>query len=504
MLNIQNVTVFSGMCFLSLICKALSLSTNSASLTASIEPFSSFIDELDATAYDVFLKNDSSNICVSKNIISMRNSLSESLLRSVHTIICLLFKLSPSANNGNSDKVYKTFINYLSNCVHDFCGIYDIMYTTKDISNLNVSTKLVINKRIKVDKYIGRYNTSLNRIKQTLVRLKDSSSPSTLILACHQLISDIPLFDKKIRLRDIVNRPIIIISCPIRVSRPKRHINYDGARIDETYNCVVKLGSRYFGFFDSTEMLCMIRSAIDRTTIDSLDITRNISNSITSQQFGSVIHFGNTNTQFSLKLYFQHGLNDSVLVKSTNAKLLVSLSGEQWMTPKRVQQLGLLSRGQPIVSDFPYINIILAQYLIVERIHQLINIRRVLSAVRSEVPIFEFISCECTRSSCQTKHIYIDETSTKNSIQCNGCNINSFCNLCSELDHTGKCYYDIDTQLPREYKYCPSCSILVYKDFGSNDIRCSRCSTYFCWSCETIYDTPLLLMEHYQSSNCTP
>ena len=455
MLNIQNVTVFSGMCFLSLICKALSLSTNSASLTASIEPFSSFMDELDATAYDVFLRNDFSNICVSKNIISMRNSLSESLLRSVHPIVCLLFKLYPSDNTVN-DKVYKTFINYLSNCVHDFCGIYDIFYTTKDITNLKVRTKLVINKRIKVDKYISRYNISLNRIKQTLLRLKESSSPSTLILACHQLISDIPLFDKKIRLRDIVTRPIIItrpiILRPIRVSRPKRHINYDGARIDETYNCVVKLGSRYFGFFDSTEMLYMIRNAVDRTTVDSLDITRNISSSITSQQFGSVIHFGNTNTQFSLKLYFQHGLDETVLVKSTTAKLLVSLSGEQWMTPQRVQQLGFLSRGQPIVSDFPYINIILAQYLIVERIHQLINIRRVLSGVRLEVPIFEFISCECTRSSCQTKHIYIDTTSTKKSIQCNGCNINSFCNLCSELDHTGKCYYDIDEQVLIEHE----------------------------------------------------
>ena len=46
------------------------------------------------------------------------------------------------------------------------------------------------------------------------------------------------------------------------------------------------------------------------------------------------------------------------------------------------------------------------------------------------------------------------------------------------------------------YKQCPSCNVIIEKNEGCNQMKCTNCSFEFCWLCLEEYTT-----EHYSLYN---
>jgi hypothetical protein len=461
-----------------------------------------------------------------KHIETTISGLPESLLLSLQTMGTSIFTMKQFKavypNRVSYANASSKIADMLNDCLVSFYRIYEIVYHTDSFVHFATGDKMAMEAQLSVMKYMSRFNTFLNRLKQSLYRLKESDHVSECILRCHELISGLPFFDTDtVKFANYVPVRISIAPAPVKsfVATPKKHKNWDDDVIGKNHTTAVRLGEKGAScIFGTTfeEMLSLIMFGLtNKVTHDSLVVEELPAPTRDPRLFGSILH---ENFRFSLMIPLPHPNAEGGFVSclSTDIKLAIALSGKTELTHKLINKYGFLSRPTPRLSDYDFRFIVEADKAIQEHLFRLINLRHSISLTHPDVPFFRYRVCKCYREECKEERIYTVEP-LKQSLRCSGCRIARMCSLCSGSDHGGDCRQTIDEQSSEVIgtitKPCPSCPARIQMIDGCNHMKCTSCKTHFCWICATVFqpaprvpvnpdDINESMSNHWRTSTC--
>jgi hypothetical protein len=431
-----------------------------------------------------------------KHIETTTSALPASLLSSLQTLTTSIFTVKQHKTEHNNDSTRK-LCDMVRDCLACFYRIYELVYHTDNIVNIATGNKVAMEAQLTVMKHMAKFNSALNRIKQSLRKLNKADEVSVCVLRCHELISGLPFFDTdNVRFENYAPVPVSIAPAPVKsfASTPKKHKNWDDEAIGKDHTTAVRLGEKGSScVFGTTfeEMLNLLRFGLtSKVTHDSIVVEQLPVRTRDPRLFGSILH---ENVRFSLMIPIPHpnAVGGFVSCSSSDIKLAIALSGKTELTHKLISKYGFLSRSTPCLSDYDFRFIIEADKIIQEHIFRLINLRHSISLTHHDVPFFQYRVCRCYREECKAQHIYTVNSPAKQSLRCSGCRIASFCSLCSDSDHGGDCTQSIDEQSSEVIgaitKPCPSCPARIQMIDGCNHMKCTSCKTHFCWICAAVF-----------------